>query len=373
MELFMCVNYPLYNPAIGISKKIKSQIENFQRLGYNVTYTAYTGDGIVICRNDECILKKRNPKIVPVRVGLLLRRFILMDTVYRFMRETENHYDVGFIRWGAIDSSFIRCVQTMDYYCAKIIMDCHGYHKNFKGHSLKGKYTERTTNSKGKLLCRYIDLCLTETKETEIFGIPAIPMDTGIDVEKYTPHCYNGPANEYHLISVANEMQYHGYDRIIRAVADENNRDVFLHLVGKLQNKTERMIRKLNTGGRIIVYGYKTGDELTEIYNQCNIGVGPLAPHRLGGKEGTGIKTKEYFAIGLPYFYAGNELLVPDDYPYVLKLTDDESAIDLNMVKSFYDQIRKITTIENEMRSFASENFSWQKILGAALAELKKQ
>ncbi len=367
MKLFMCVNYPIYNAAIGISKKIRSQIENFERLGFEVTFSAYTENSIVICKGNENLYELKYPAVVPEKLYGALRKFYWLKAVQNFLNLSNEKYDVGFIRWGAVDNSLLNTLKVMKKCCKKIIMDCHGYHKNYKGHTLKGMYIEKTTKLNSSKLREYIDVCLTETKNTHVFEIQAIPMDTGIDVDKYAAHHYCGAEDEIHLISVANEQPYHGYDRIIKGIAESKNEKVYLHLVGKMSSETVKLVSKLGVENQVILHGYQSGEALNKIYSQCNIGVGPLAPHRIGGKEGTGIKTKEYFAIGLPYFYAGQELLVPDDYPYVLKMQSDESPININTVVAFYNKIKNDSSMQENMREFAKEHYSWEKIFTKAL------
>ena len=213
---------------------------------------------------------------------------------------------------------------------------------------------------------------MTETKERQIFNIQAIPMDTGIDVGKYPQHVYSGKDDEIHMISVANEQPYHGYDRIIKSLYKTKEK-VFLHLVGKMNPSTFKLVKRLGLQNRVFFHGYQSGENLMKIYNACNVGVGPLAPHRIGGKEGTGIKTKEYFAIGLPYFYAGKELLVPDDYPYVLRIIDDESLIDIKSIVDFYNKIKSISGLQEDMRQFARNNYSWEKIFRRVLESIGEE
>ena len=367
MKLFMCVNYPIYNKAIGISKKIQSQIENFEKLGFEVAYSAYTENSIIICCGKKRLFEMKFPSLIPRKLYGLFRKFWWLKTVKKYLNQNQEQYDVGFVRWGAVDHSLLNTLKVMDNSCKKIIMDCHGYHKNYKGKTLKGFYIEKTTKLNGNKLSKYIDVCLTETKNTNLFGVQALPIDTGIDVEKYQVHRYDGNVEEIHMISVANEQPYHGYDRIIRGIAKAKNEKVFLHLVGKMNDGTKNLITKLGLENKVILHGYQTGETLDRIYQKCNIGVGPLAPHRIGGKEGTGIKTKEYFAIGLPYFYAGQELLVPDDYPYVLKMQSNESPINIHAVVAFYNKIKNDISMQKNMREFAKEHYSWEKVFIKAL------
>lgn len=367
-KIFMCVNYPSFNPAIGISKKIRSQIDTFQTIGYDVTYSAYLEDGVAIFENGEIVLKEEYLSFFPKNINNKIKFFYLMSICFRYLKGKK--FDLGFIRWSAIDSSFLRVIKRMKENCGTVIMDCHGYFPNYDPPSVVGKYIKKKTIRHSAELNGLVDLILTETKQTTIFGIQAMPMDTGIDVDKYTPHKYIGNEQEIHMISVSNEQEYHGYDRIIRGIAVSNNANVFLHLVGRMSEKTSKLISELNLENKIFLHGYQTGTALDEIYSKCNIGVGPLAPHRIGGKEGTGIKTKEYFALGLPYFYAGQELLVPDEYPYVYKVPANDSLINVDEIIEFYNRIKDDKKMVESMRCFARENYSWVKIFSTALNKL---
>ena len=365
----MCVNYPQFNMAIGISKKINMQIETLKSLGFDVYYSEYLEDGIAICHDGEIIEKKiyKNKKL-----NGFLRRFRLLYECNHFL--IGKHFNLGFIRWDPVDSLFLKVLYNLNRSCDKVIMDFHGYFPNYSGRGLKGKYTKITTNLNGHKMASYIDYGIVELKNTEVFGIRTLPTDTSIDVDNYQPHRYIGNSNELNLISVSNETAYHGYDRIIRGIYEykknDNSRTVKLHLVGKMTEKTKGLIDKYNLNNEVILYGYQSGNELQKIYEKCNIAVGPLAPHRVGGKQGTGIKTKEYFAVGIPYFYAGNELLVPDDYKYVLKLKANDSAIDINEIIDFYDSIKEDSKIVDEMRNFARNNYSCKKTFITVLNEI---
>ena len=285
------------------------------------------------------------------------------------------HFTVGFVRWDSVDKAFLKMLSMMRNACDKVLMDFHGYFEGVKASNVKGLYTVYTTRWNGGKLKKYVDYGLTESKSKSLFGIDVMSIDTGIDVSKYRPHVYKGSKDVISMISVANERSYHGYDRIIRGLGDyyktNDKIKVDLHLVGVMSEGTIKLVEKYGVKDHVYLHGYQTGEELERIYSQCNIGVGPLAPHRVGGKEGTGIKTKEYFAIGLPYFYAGNELLVPKDYPYVLKFDADETPINIKKITEFYNDVKvNKSNVSEQMRDFAREHFSWEKMLGQAFEHL---
>jgi len=366
----MCVNYPQYNKAIGISKKISMQINTFKKLGFDVYYSVYLEDGVAICHDGQIIQKQifRNLKMHRV-----LRRFRLLNLCIEYLEN--NTFSLGFVRWDPVDRLFLKVLLYLDKQCDKVIMDFHGYFPGYSGKGIKRIYTKYTTKLNGKKMAKYVDLGFVELKRSKVFGIKTLPIDTCIDVDNYEPHSYQLSRNEINMISVSNETIYHGYDRIINGIANYINSrgevPVTLHLVGNMTQKTIALIKKLNLNKYVKLYGYKTGSELTQIYNMCNIGVGPLAPHRVGGKEGTGIKTKEYFAIGLPYVYAGNELLVPNDFKYAYKIVANDIPVRIEEIAYFYNSIKNDKGIEENMRDFARAHYSCEKAFQTALNELQ--
>ena len=204
----------------------------------------------------------------------------------------ENKFTLGFVRWDSVDKTFLDVLFQMKKSCSKVLMDFHGYFDGLKASNLKGIYTVYTTKKNGEKLSLYVDYGLTETKNSKLFGIEVMPIDTGIDVSKYKPHAYKGDGNKLSMISVANERSYHGYDRIINGIEgyykSPRKTIVELHLVGMMSESTKKLIRKCGVENYVFLYGYQTGAALNKIYSLCNMGIGPLAPHRVGGKEGTG-------------------------------------------------------------------------------------
>lgn len=371
MKAFFCVNYPKYNMSEGISKKIESQISVFEKFGYTVYYSAYVENGVAIFNGEKEILTWTKPSFIIDRIYKVFRFQVLLLVSCRFI--SKQKFDVGFIRWNAINSLYIRFIKALKKTSKYVIMDFHGYFPNAKYKKISEKYLSITTKLNGAKISDYVDLALTESKLKSIFGIKCMNIDTCIDVSKYDIHIYHGKENELNLISVANEKDYHGYDRLIKGIYFYNKSEkdkVHFHLVGKISKKTIKLIKKLELENYVHVYGYLDGDEKKEVYSKCNVGVGPLAQSRVGGKQGTGIKTKEYFAIGLPYIVAGEELIVPNNYPYVLELNDDESLIDIECVKNFYMSFRNNPNYKEEMREFARKNFSWQIVFKNALNEV---
>lgn len=81
--IFMCVNYPQYNKAIGISKKIQMQINTFAKLGFDVYYSEYLQDGVAICHDEQIIKKIQYQNL---KLNNILRRFRLLHFCNKFLQ-----------------------------------------------------------------------------------------------------------------------------------------------------------------------------------------------------------------------------------------------------------------------------------------------
>lgn len=361
MKIFLWANYSPEDKALGMSKKIRAQIETFRKMGHEVYYSAYHDHGAAVFDNDDRMVCESRFPIPSKKLYRYMRMFMLTRFAADYLKDQK--FDLAYIRWTGLGSDTIRLLKAMRSACGKTVMDSHGYFKGQKSAHLIGKYLSYTSVHNVPKVKGLIDLVLTETDEKEMFGAPAIKYDNGVDTAGTRPHNYTGSADELNLISVANEQLYHGYDRLVRSIAAYTGTKctVKLHLVGVMSQETKNLAAELGVAEQVVFYGKRYGTELDDIYDKCNLGAGPVGQHRVGGKKGTGLKTKEYFAKGLPYIYAGNELVVPKDYPYIMEIPSDESMIDFDAVYQFYRKTADMDPV-GEMRAFAVQNFSWEKV-----------
>src|SRR5699024_7939355 len=104
--------------------------------------------------------------------------------------------------------------------------------------------------------------------------------------------------------------------------------------------------------------GKKYGEELSRLYSQADLGIGPLAP-RAGAEYGSSIKTKEYFAKGLPFINGWKEYAFDDSYPYVKRFDINADSINFFEVVDFYQGIENKDNVKREMREFAKDHYTW--------------
>lgn len=375
-RVFMFANYTPSDNSIGITKKISSEITTLRGFGYEVFYTAYDQDGVSIFNNDDDIVLHYVYPFRNGKINKLLRYYFLEKTAFAYLNQN-NGFDVGYIRLGPPNSMLFRILKALKDGGAKILVESLAYFPGIQYKSLQGKYIQLMHFINHSKFKKYIECFLVEGNFNEMYGVPCYSMNMGVDVQNIVPHEYSGDKNELNLISVANENSYHAYDRVINSLYEYIKRNgqvsTKVHLVGTISDESKRLIEKYELSDYVILYGKKSGKELDCIYDSCNVGLGPFGQHRVGGKKDTGLKTKEYFAKGLPYIYSGEEPTVPDGYPYIMKFPSDESPIDFDTVWAFYQSFVDDDNVIDKMRQFAMDNYSWNTIMRDVLLHINME
>lgn len=371
-KVFMYVNFTTYDMTIGISKKIRSEIDTLRKMGYEVWYCGYIKMGVAIFNHNDSIYIQKKYRISN-RLYMSLRRFFLIHITNQFLNQEK--FDIGYLRWCAFDPPYLKMLKRLKNTGATILMESLGYFPGVVLHGMNGKYEKFWTVLNQKLAAKYIDLVLTEGKFDSMWGKPAMEFGMGVDVENITKHIYTGKNDEYHFITVANETLYHGYDRLIKSLdryyMENNFPYIFIHFVGEISENTKALVSD-KIKNYIIFHGKLSGEALDSVFAAANIAVGPVAQYRVGGKKDTGLKTKEYFARGIPYFYSGNEEEKLKDFKYIYQVPDDHSLLDFKEIINFYQSI-DTDAAAKMMREYALNNYSWNVKFQKVFAYMKEK
>ena len=371
ISVLLIVNYESNDKSIGVTKKIDGLLSAMRNKGFSVYYTSYSETSIdVVDDRDNVVFSY--PYFFNGKAKDISRRFDLINAAEKYIKQSSYRFDIVFTRWIGFDLPFISLLKTIKKKMGSyIIIDMHSYFEGIHFPSLKGKYMTINTDLFKGTAVKYLDTILTEGSIENMFGKKTVPARIGVDVDSLQKHCYKGNADELHIISVANERPYHGYDRLIKSLAEYNNttKKVYLHLVGVVYESTRKLVEELKLDNHVFLYGKQSGEKLDEIYDKCNIGAGPICQFRVGGKKDSGLKTKEYFGRGIPYFFSGEENLIPEDYPYTFKIKDDDSLIDFNEIIRFYNSYASNNEVGDHMRAFARKYYSWDAIVNDFLED----
>lgn len=367
-KIFLYMNFFKDDNSIGITKKIKAQIATLRRMGMNVTYTSYTATGAVIVDNDENIIYEKKYIIDSSVYKRFKRRFLLIDTVNEYLKKcmADNvKFDFGYLRWHTYDKVFLKMLNGLKKCGATNIIEAHAWTPDRKGKSMIAKYQIAMDNRYSKKAKDYVSLVAGMSEYDNIWGIKTVKVDNAVDLNNIAPREYVKDDSKLRIVSVSNEYPYHGYDRLLKGMKlyyDNGGKEVIrVDFVGVFMESTKKLARELGLEERIHFHGKMFGEELDKIYNNSDIGIGALAHHRVGMYSGSSLKTKEYFAKGLPFIYGWKEPAFDDTYPYALQIKLCEEPLDINMVIDFYNRIKDDDKMLDNMRQFAKDNYSWER------------
>ena len=348
------------DPNNGISKKISYQVEALKECIPEVH----------LCYMDETITKKRlidGKVIADYGSGLpskILKR-IEFSSITKYVKD--NNIDFVYIRSNHNANPFtINMVRYMKKYGAKVVMEIptYPYDSEYEAQGMnKQIFFDRLFR---KSLAKQLDAIVTFSDYDKIFGQRTIRISNGIDFDSVKmKSCINDTSKELNLIGVAEIHEWHGFDRIVKGLADYYSKPqeyfVRFHVVGyffssDIENEFKKIITDNHMEDYVILYGKKHGEALDYLFDKCDFGIGSLGRHRVGIDKIKTLKNREYAARGIPFIYSETDSDF-DQKPYVLKVPADETPIDINSIINFY---RNLNMSPSEIRE-SIKNLSWEE------------
>lgn len=331
-----------FDPSNGISKKISYQVNALKRCGNEVH----------LCYMDETETKKRiidENVIADYGCGFLSKILKRIDfsAISRYVKN--NHIDIVYIRSNHNANPFtIRMVKQMKKYGTKVVMEIptYPYDSEYEAQGMsKQIFQDKLFRNH---LAKQLDAIVTFSDYEHIFGQRTIRISNGIDFDSVKMKTtINDTSKELNLIGVAEIHEWHGFDRLVKGLADyyskSQNYIVRFHVVGyffsaEIENEFKKIVTDNHMEDYVILYGKKHGQELDRLFEKCDFGIGSLGRHRVGIDKIKTLKNREYAARGIPFIYSEIDSDF-DTRPYVLKAPADETPIDINNIVSFYHSI----------------------------------
>ena len=358
-----------FDPNNGISKKIRYQLDAFKANGHE-THLCYMDENGSKRRivDDTIIADYGNGKI-----GKFLKRTEFGSIVDYAIKEGIKFV---YIRSNHNANLFtIHMVKRMKKAGMKVVMEIPTYPYD---QEYFDKWMQRQLIQDKlfrKLFAKQLDAIVTFSEEDIIFGQRTIRISNGIDfdsvrMKKKSPH----PSNELHLIGVAEIHRWHGFDRVIKGLAEyyatPKEIKVYFHMVGYFFSPIEEaeiteIIRTYHLESFVILYGKKHGEELDDIFDKCDFGIGSLGRHRVGIEHIKTLKNREYAARGIPFVYSETDTDF-DKKPYVMKVPANETAVKIEHIIEFY---RQMTITPQQIRDSIAD-LSWKHQMKRVIEEI---
>ncbi|MBQ7283493.1 MAG: glycosyltransferase [Oscillospiraceae bacterium] len=354
----------------GVDKKIGGQIKAFESLGHNVWYFTFSDGKILLCHKDE------SKELFSVDAGPV-GYYMALQKGMRYAAEKLN-IDMVYIRRIFCTPFHLKTLSIFKKRGIVTVEEIPTYpYDELNKHYVSYAYKVAAVVDK---ICRgqyhkHLDRFVTFSKHTEIFGVPAICLDNGVDFDtlRFVPTEF--PDDRMDMIAVSAMSPCHGYERAIEGLKNYFDTNpavpVYLHLVGDGQERAswEALTDKYNLRDYVIFHGHQTGDGLMNIFDRSQIGLSILGMYKMGMEAVSPLKTREYAAMGKPFVYANTELNIDENAPFCMRVENDSTPLDIEKILEFYNKVREIPDICQTMHQFAKEHYSWQ----AQMAEVIRQ
>ena len=192
-----------------------------------------------------------------------------------------------------------------------------------------------------------------------------VEINNGVNTEKIkSKENYGSKDGMFRMVTVGTLFPYHGYDRVLAGLKDckeeVDGHPVEFHIVGASQTIDELKEQAQKLGlKRVIFHGMKTTDELNEMYEDFDVGLGCLALHRRNADIDTTLKIIEYYCRGVPVVTSGKS---PYKDPAVtICVPDGEEAVNINRLYRKWKNIDKDK--QQKLSEQAKKEFSWNFIM----------
>lgn len=225
-----------------------------------------------------------------------------------------------------------------------------------------------------KKLKSCVDRFTTYSADTEIWGVKAMPQSNGINVNDFCIVRHRRPDDEIHLIAVAMFQKHHGYERILNALADYieagGKRKLKITMVGEGAELEyyEELIAQRKLESYVYLTGRKQGKALDALYSDADIALGSFGMYKIGLKNGSILKIREYLAKGLPVISGVIDYsLTHSGKPFYLEVENNEKTVVLETVIQFYDKNyggknqMQCNELHQEIRKYAEKTVSLDK------------
>lgn len=224
---------------------------------------------------------------------------------------------------------------------------------------------------KSKIFLKNVDGIIGVTKEIAEYeikkirrNIPYFVLTNSIDVEIYSLKNYmpfNG--KDLNILFVASKTsKWHGLDRLLKGLYNYKGKvKIKLNVVGDITKDILNMVSFLGLRNNVVFHGIKFGKELDELYDISHIAIGSLGIHREGLKYASTLKVREYMARGIPFIISHVDEDIDNDFPFYLKVPDNDDPLDMELVIKFVENIYKnYVDFSNIMRNYAIKRMDYK-------------
>lgn len=361
-----------FKDGAGITKKIIAQYRAFINNGVDMQLSRMVigNDGTRTYQVDNTIIQTLG-KGIKGTINFFIQYNGILDFV---KKEKFNFVYIRYVLTG--NPYFISFLKELKKIGVKVIIEIptYPYDKEFSN-DFKYKFQAFVEKKSRRFFYKYVDYIVTYSADDRIYNIPTIRISNSVDID-IIPIRQQIQHNGYNLIGVAMLAPWHGFDRVIKGIAEYyrngGTEDIQFNIIGKgfgLENQYQDMAKKLSIIDHIHILGLLNGSELDAFFNNADIAIGSLGRHRSGLKSMKSLKNVEYAARGIIFTYSENN----EDFDaasYVLKQEQTDDFIDINRIIEF---IKNNKISSTQIRNSVKNRLTWNIQIKMVVDRIKIQ
>lgn len=369
---------------VGVVRKIRWQARAFEQLGYEVTYSLWKGNEYRFTTGDR------------TETAAIAGGKGLMGQFARAAEEylSSHRFDVLYLRLDRISFDVLKiCRMARKNGTKRVIIELPNYpYLTDYINSVNGvrPFAKRAVQRcrilgfaaedrlSGMRLRGLVDAVILIGNPAEsFFGVKAMNISNGIDVDAMQPVPPKDNPDEIVLVGVAGTLWWQAYDRILEGMyryqqgaPDRLPRIRFILVGGDAKEMPEfhALIDKYGLGDDVECPGFKTGAELDAVYARADLGVSKLGCYRRGLQSCSSLKAREYCAKGLPFLYTCEDSLENEQTEFAMRVPNDGSPVDMEAVAAFVRECRGKSGLSAREHQFAKDHYDWKAIMKRVLA-----
>lgn len=338
---------------VGIKKKILAQVRVFEKEFGKVFYTTYSGQIMYLMSGDDVVEKNIALTVQECNKSILkwIDKYHITKTYIRY-----NFADKWFL-WFLQEQKKRKIVSVLEFptipydgeVSNKRILFEDGYYR--------------------KTMYQYIDQCSTYADCDKVFEIPCIPLLNGVDISEHPLKKQRKRDGKVVLLAVAAMAKWHGYERVIKGMAEYYNGSVVKEIIFKLVGEGpetivyKSLVEKYKLQEYVKFCGKLEKTELNKQYDEADIAIGTLGNYKKGLVRGAPIKTSEYCIRGIPFIYGYHDTGLNGNEYFAMQVSNSDENIRMKEVLRFYDEVITHDEYSNEMRSYAEKKYLWDEVL----------
>lgn len=309
----------------------------------------------------------------------LLRRKQKFDMISRMLESYSSSDTIVYLRYPGADYFFLKFLKKNEDF--KFVTEHQEIENKLRIGILNGKWLEE-----------FMDFLFGKPVRKNITGFVAVSSQylaaqksylneglikskfflvngNGINTRKFNVRkipSYDG--RNLHILFVGSVYKSHGLHRLAKSLIanesllKEKGLNIYIHIAGSNGENTylNKYLKHEIIRNSFIFYGFLQSNEIDLLADKCHIAINSLGTHRIGQYITSTLKSREYFARGIPYITSSSDDDFDFNNPFIKMFPANEDSLNIREVVDFAKITCEDLQHNTKMRKYAETHLDWK-------------